>query len=679
MPYPNYDISTKIGFNVPFYSYDVFDTVLTRLYFKPTDLFYLVARELNDKHLIKETDDMWVLYRTKAERQSLLGLSSEETTLENIYEYLSGTFNWSEAEKQQAMQIELDHEMNCLRSIAVSEQQIKTLRSKGFNITFLSDMYLPASLIRAALERAGLFKKEDKLFVSSEVGITKHSGNLYRKILEDYKIRAESFLHCGDNEFSDVKIPETLGIKATLMETTKATRYENELYNIGSGSSIFKSLLAGVSRTTRLSSVHDNPRLQTIWNVGSNVIGPLLFGYVYWILEEARRLGLKRLYFVARDGQILCRVAKIINQNWQYNIECRYLFGSRQSWCLPSLDVYRKADWEWIFAPTDFMSVRSVCERVNLQPVQMETLLNSFGFYSAEWDVNLRPFERTRLAQCFNHETITNLIAKASLEARKNVLGYFTQEGLLEKTPFGIIDIGWNGRLQRALSNMLNSVQGRPSDGVIGFYFGLCQHLKAFANDQMYAYFLDGERSCRRDFLGSYVSLYEIFCAADHGIVLGFQMQEDGKYYPVLKEANNTKALSWGLKVQQLAVVKFTEELSASCKRDEFSLEGIREASERVLTELLTKPSVDEADAYGAFEICEDQTDNKYHCLCDTITYSDLTKNLFLNKQIKYHGLWIEGSLVKSRLWIGGLFPKLLRLKQLVLKIRRRCICFLHR
>ena len=50
---------------------------------------------------------------------------------------------------------------------------------------------------------------------------------------------------------------------------------------------------------------------------------PLLLNYVYWIIHEAERRGVETLYFLARDGYILQKIAIQICGREHIPISCK--------------------------------------------------------------------------------------------------------------------------------------------------------------------------------------------------------------------------------------------------------------------------------------------------------------------------------------------------------------------
>jgi len=52
------------------------------------------------------------------------------------------------------------------------------------------------------------------------------------------------------------------------------------------------------------------PHEAALRDVAAGVAAPLLAGYVAWLLLDAERRGIRRVYFLARDGQVLLDLAR---------------------------------------------------------------------------------------------------------------------------------------------------------------------------------------------------------------------------------------------------------------------------------------------------------------------------------------------------------------------------------
>lgn len=81
-------------------------------------------------------------------------------------------------------------------------------------------MYLSRETINKILEKNGYIDNE-KLYLSSEIKLSKSRGDLFKYVLNDLKIESMQMLHIGDNYRPDVEIPRKLKINS--MHLPKAT------------------------------------------------------------------------------------------------------------------------------------------------------------------------------------------------------------------------------------------------------------------------------------------------------------------------------------------------------------------------------------------------------------------------------------------------------------------------
>ncbi|MGI8502907.1 MAG: HAD family hydrolase [Hassallia sp.] len=653
-------------------SFDVFETCLVRVWAKPTDLFWELGEQLTQEKLIDISADSWQQMRIKAESAAREVSKTGEVTVEQIYQQLARLLGWSTTQAQQAMDKEIALELASLRPVPAIQKRIQALQQANESLIYMSDMYLSEETIRTFLKENNVWAPGSSLYVSSEIGMSKSNGKLFPHCLAQESVKASQLTHIGDNFHSDVKMAKKQGVKVEPISQTHLNRYEGKIADTTQLPLKFRSLLAGASRLTRLQSQETSFDKQVIWDTTASAIAPMLFGFVHWCLVEAQKKGIQRLYFVARDGQILHKIAQVICQNWGYKIDCRYFYGSRKAWHLPALQEIGEDELDWILADADaltqFLSIRSVCDRVNISPDQIKDVLSCYDFPAAKWDVNLQQHERDLLKQIFTEKEVTELIISTAATCRENVVGYFRQEGLGDGVSFGFVDVGWSGRTQRSLSKLLGIAGLYPQSGVYGFYFALHQRVKPFQNDLLLAYFADVDKPSDRHLL-CHNCLYELFLAADHGSTTGYE-QCGEQYLPVLRSPKNEEAINWGLYVMQSATVEFAEQITINLSQQECATELFLKASEIFAKELVLNPSPQEAEVFGSFVFSGDLTENAFYQLAPIYSLADWWRLLYDKHP---HGdVWFPGSVARSNPIVRKIF-KLRKNSQniIILKIRK--------
>lgn len=241
------------------YSFDIFDTCLTRRYATPRDLFFDLADDflrLNAPYgYDQQSIRLFAHLRRLAERQArfLHQDEREDITLHHIYRQLAELLPWH-FDLDNAMRLEMALEKSSLQAVLPIKRHIAQLRQQGHRIVFISDMYLPCVFIRQCLLEHGIAREDEAIYVSGEWGLTKASGNLFRKVIEREDVQPQQWVHCGDNQHADVNMPHRLGIRTHYFTGAHLTAVEQRtLKKAPQGHSLPSvSKLVGASRLARL-------------------------------------------------------------------------------------------------------------------------------------------------------------------------------------------------------------------------------------------------------------------------------------------------------------------------------------------------------------------------------------------------------------------------------------------
>lgn len=628
------------------FSFDVFDTLITRCYAEPVHLFESLGRELVRKKITSITPDKWTQIRISAETEARQNSEHEEITLSEIYQQVCHKMNLPESFREQMEQLEIEKELTSLTCIVPHAMRVNSLRAEGHKVIFISDMYLPSDTIKKALLANNIECQDDDLFVSSRYRETKHTGKLFLRVLDHLQIKPDQLTHTGDNIISDYEIPKSFGIKAVHFPNFGIPGREQLISGSEGLPLSFKSLIASAIRLNRLNCTYHDPHKHHIHSISSTVMAPILFGFTLWTLLEAKEKGLSSLHFISRDGQILKQIADRINHALKLNIKCKYFYGSRQAFHLPAIT---NKDWDhldWLYDDTSFFSVRLIFGRVELTPDPMEGHLSQNGFARAMWDRNLNSRERIQLRQLLQKSKIfKDLVLERAQMARDKLILYLRQEGINASAKMAFVDIGWNGRLQRSLSKVMQTAGIKPHGGLNGFYFGLRQRLKASDEDNLFAWYYDEENDQNRY---NNVVILEKFVEATHGSVVGYRREND-LIEPIFKEDKNKEALRWGLEVQQASILDFTDLLCSNLQEMETSqlvdTDQWKNITETLLSDFCKNPSALDARTFGSVSISEDQNHVCSYPLAKPLTLKNCISLLLRKKPKVYNDLWISGSL----------------------------------
>lgn len=625
---------SKLVSSFKYVTFDLFDTLIVRRYLKPANVFSVMEKEAS---LAGISSEGFAKKRIDAEFKAReVHHFNKEVTFDEIYSHYELGSNYSPEQLTWFRNKELELERNSIFSNSKAVTQLDELRDKGATIVFITDIYLPDSFIRETIERLGIFKPQDKLYVSSSIGVMKANGELFKHVMSDLGAKPTDFAHYGDNFNSDVEQPAKLGMTSFHFKDTFPNRYESYTEQPAA-----QEMLLGVSRCNRLAHSYDDANEQAIHEVTSNVSAPLMFNFTLWTIQQSIAKGIKTIFYFARDGQILFNIAsKIINKFYQGTIEAKYLYVSRQALLFPALKRSVEEGFDWIFAPTSFLSADIVLKRINFTSDEFKDELRACGLTDTNSHLTEHQRDKLRDFLILHNE----LIIERAEEFRDNLIGYLTQEGFFNAKNVSIVDIGWGGTLQYSISKIATELNKEVN--LHGHYFGVRKRKIYKPSDTMSAWFTDHDGEINLlDQQAYIVPMTELFTMADHGGTNCYKNTGE-KFIPVLREENNKVGIRWGVRVQHASMMSFTnmlldviqEEQLASFPTD--TIDMLEENYRRFFLE----PTQAEATAYCAYNDSEDQSESYYRLMGRPYSYSEI-KKFFSEDFMHHHNEWRQGSL----------------------------------
>lgn len=332
--------------NISVISFDIFDTLLLRP-FKESDKFHLLEKQFNQ---LSDAHISFAKLRTQSEawlrRQINSGeIKKEDILIEDIYRVMHEKFHIEKTVADRMMEEEYQLETVFCFPRKTGKYLFEKAVETGKKIVLVTDMYFHHFQIEYLLKKNG-FYGYDKLYVSSNEGLRKISGNLYCHILEDLHILPEEMLHIGDNQESDYKIPLSLRIKAFWLPSTR------EIYNqYGCSSQVTKICRdltnweiakqehgISIMRQMAANLYFDNPFREFIresdyngdpYFVGYSALGMEVLALVRWLKDNMNRDHVKKMIFLSRDGYLPMKVYEIFREYDRDLPEAEYVYTSR--------------------------------------------------------------------------------------------------------------------------------------------------------------------------------------------------------------------------------------------------------------------------------------------------------------------------------------------------------------
>lgn len=196
------------------FTFDVFDTLITRIVLDPKDVFDLVGISLSNspKYRLETINKKFRPVRVWSEFLARRKSSQQDIDINKIYHEL-GLLCFLEGTQTDFLKdLELSFERKVLVPVEGAMELVASARRMG-PVVFVSDMYLPSCFISEILDSFGLRLGCEPVYVSGEIGLTKGSGFLFKKIFKDFNVNPVQVVHCGDHPHSDFCVPLKIGMR----------------------------------------------------------------------------------------------------------------------------------------------------------------------------------------------------------------------------------------------------------------------------------------------------------------------------------------------------------------------------------------------------------------------------------------------------------------------------------
>ncbi|SFJ94439.1 haloacid dehalogenase superfamily, subfamily IA, variant 1 with third motif having Dx(3-4)D or Dx(3-4)E [Pseudovibrio ascidiaceicola] len=598
-------------------SFDVFDTLLDRPVLKPTDLFYLVEKRVQE-HL-GDINFPFCEMRTWAEQQARDRLKTdfvhyEDVNIDEIYSVFREVAGVGVEEIIAIKKIELDIELKYLRA----RQNIKPLFdlavAYGKRVIIISDVYLPSELLINALRRNG-YEGIERYYVSSEIRLSKGSGSLFSHVLADLNIKPNQMLHIGDNLHADVKKPAQLGVRSYHIPKTVDLFFSGKRVN----HRIWVGKIERLEPSMRIMlgfilNKHFATEPRAGWNnnsisngnpyiLGFYAGGPLIFTLVKWILREAKSQQLDVIGFVARDGYLPLKALKILEKFEDGVPRTNYIRISRAA-CIP-FQFQTRADAFAAISKLHFNKEQTVIEILRRRYfLEVDDALKAH-FEQHDIDVTKPVNDRDKFI-------------KAIIDLGDSILAGFNKQrelgtqyysGLFKPTEkVGIFDVGYSGRAQKVLAK----ATGKK---VFGMYFASFHEILGLESlGLQYRNFFAAARNRWISSIGFSTAMIEMLLSEiNSGTTAGFEEKSEIK--PVVLPSEFSPKDARTIEVIHTGALDFCREVCAMFGQDTKYLEVSSASACHVFSEFTMRPSNEDALIFKDVAFGSHATGEDHMCL----------------------------------------------------------------
>ncbi|NDV62232.1 glycosyltransferase [Puniceicoccales bacterium CK1056] len=469
-PRPIPDFSKDFKFEI--LSLDVFDTVLKRRCHHPKDVFkFLEARAVSELGLPEKP---YALAREQAEalaRKEVRPEISTEVTLDEIYPFVAKLCGLKKKQTKDLMALELALEAEYLYGDPRWIEYYRKLKESGQRVIFVSDMYLKTDTMRKILEGCGF--PDPEVYVSCDLQASKHEGALQEKVVEKLGVKPASILHVGDNFHSDYLKTVHAGWQAFhwSREFGYIPWYAEVDPYIHNSHDLLSPRIMG--ELARLGMLDETTGEDLITKLGREVAGPFYLAYLLWVIQEARKDGVRKLLLIGRDGYYWEKTLQILAKKENLEIEFTYLHASRKVFNFASFFTLDDTAIEFLSTPNPALRVKDFIDRTGLDSSAFTEFIKMAGFDDPEEvltnEMGGRFLEDNYQAQL---EKLFRLLRPELelmfAEDRAGTLNVLKEAGYNHED-CAFVDIGWNGSCIRPIGRLLGL--DKPEQ-VKAYFFG---------------------------------------------------------------------------------------------------------------------------------------------------------------------------------------------------------------
>lgn len=500
-------------------TFAVFDTLIMRKTVTREGLFLKIETELKknkDFQMLSEhIRNYFSKFRLNAEQVAYRKAQLNHRfaySLQDIY----GCFAYMAGIGEDIKQRILDCEIRAERSNYVPNwKQINFLIrcAENNDIYLIEDSYLPQLVIREILVNIHDIFKDIPIILSSEADGIKKNGSIYWDFCQKNHILPGEWMHIGPDAMLDgTQVMKCGGIPNIHLPSCLSEFEENILERYHS--SLACQLLLGAVRSLKSKERTNYYRIGLSWTM------PVLYGYVSWILEQVEKQDVKEVFFIARDGYVLKKMADVLIKERQLDIQTHYIYGSRKAWG-------QRNDIENKIKNIDDMEFFSYFELLKQLDIVQEDLDGLFPDELREMDRNYTQQELSDVREILrNAEELVKRIVEREERRIYCAKQYLKQElgGVVSRAVF--VDANGSGNTQKCLKEMIKDYFHQP---VVTFFY--C--MGGIADDQtngniFYKY-------CYAQFKSQ--NIIETLTRAPHNQTLGYAFGEEAQqWYPIMAE-----------------------------------------------------------------------------------------------------------------------------------------------
>ncbi|PKQ45883.1 HAD family hydrolase [Confluentibacter flavum] len=392
---------------------------------------------------------------------------------------------------------------------------LKTLKAQVIKIILISDFYGPKSLFESLLEHHGIKHLFDDVYTSSQLGKSKHRGNIYSDILNRLGLEAHQAMMVGDNKRSDFLKAKEAGMNAFRLPHKKYL-LKNKINNLGNDKTDLNNAIESIRKKTRKKPYMPFTEYIIFYHV-----------FIIRLFENCTKEGIKDLFFLSREGQFLKKLFDAYQESVVLSpdnaIKTHYLKISRQASLQISFKPLEEENFNYLKKNYKNLSVSRFLDTFNCTENFKMDLAQDLQL---DIDKTIQNFFNSQSFELLKGNSKFKTFYETNRASNREVFDKYVNSLLDGKTynEMVLVDIGWGGTMQESIYKFYNKEKA-----ISGYYLGLKEIYTIEEKTKRsgllfsilpYATYSD-------HVLMANTQLYEQFSAANHGCVLGYSKEAE--------------------------------------------------------------------------------------------------------------------------------------------------------
>lgn len=403
----------------------------------------------------------------------------------------------------------------------------------------------------------------------------------------------------------------------------------------------------------------EKDRKTILEQTAGEILAPVLNSFVVWLLQDAGKRGIRRLYFLARDGYFMYRAAEMICRKLQLPMECRYLYCSRYALRVPLYHLNMEDALSYICRGGIDVTLEKILKRSGIAGEEQREVIHRLNLPFPETQsipYAELPDIRRKLEACSYFMTC---VYRHSHMELPNLQGYLAQEDFFDDTPKALVDSGWTGSTQKDLQRLVSYFEkennGYAAGSLLeGYYWGMYELPQDMKKESYHCYYFQPRGNLREKVYFSNC-LFETIYSAPHGMTLGYTCA-DGRYVPIYAPYDK-KQKKWMEQLERI-FMDYAAQFAGGVEQIQ-NIDCVKERRmvRRLMGRFMGHPTVAEAELFGSLMFSDDVLEDEKQPVAARLNEAELKANHVGNKALVMLGIkrdyikesaWYEGSAVRN-------------------------------